>query len=139
MYNLLVRLSEGSETARGPRNEVEDITMKYNKSEIMKMAWNLYRTTMKTNRFGTCLREAWVVAKAAANKEQFTGKKAVELDGYSFRFWQGGANRRIYINGRRADGSYVDLNTGKRVISRRAWNDIGPAIEKFFAHYEIAC
>ena len=113
--------------------------MKYNKSEIMKKAWNLFRGEMKGIKFGICLREAWAVAKAAANKEKFTGKKAVELDGYEFRFWQGGSNRRIYINGRRADGSYVDLNPGKRVLSRRAWNDLTPAIEKFFAHYEIAC
>ena len=43
--------------------------MKYNKSEIMKAAWNLYRKAQKwvnTLRFAECLRRAWSDAKAAA-------------------------------------------------------------------------
>ena len=40
--------------------------MKYNKSEIMKAAWTLYRTAQKwVNKlsFGECLRRAWENAK----------------------------------------------------------------------------
>lgn len=47
---------------------------KYNKSEIMKAAWNLYRTAQKwvdKLSFGECLRRAWANAKKAARV--FTG------------------------------------------------------------------
>ena len=47
---------------------------KYNKSEIMKAAWNLYRTAQKwvdKLSFSECLRRAWANAKKAARV--FTG------------------------------------------------------------------
>lgn len=46
----------------------------YNKHEIMKAAWNLYRTFQKCVAplsFGECLRRAWAQAKKAARV--FTG------------------------------------------------------------------
>ena len=49
----------------------EDKTMKYNKSEIMKAAWNLYKKScswVKQCRlsFSECLRRAWADAKRSA-------------------------------------------------------------------------
>lgn len=47
---------------------------KYNMSQIMKDAWNLYRTAQKwvdTLSFSECLRRAW--AKAKENAREFTG------------------------------------------------------------------
>lgn len=47
---------------------------KYNKSKIMKDAWNIYRMAQKwvdKLSFGDCLRRAWAQAKKAARV--FTG------------------------------------------------------------------
>ena len=47
---------------------------KYNKSEIMKAAWNIYRMAQKwidKLSFGECLKRAWAAAKKAARV--FTG------------------------------------------------------------------
>ena len=83
--------------------------MKYNLSAIMKRAHKLHKTTMMTSRFSTCLSESWKIAKAELNKQTFTGKKTIEHRGYEFKFWQGGRNRRIYINGTRTYGSLLKL------------------------------
>lgn len=37
--------------------------MKYNKSEIMTRAWNLYRSNVKVKTFSDALRKAWAEAK----------------------------------------------------------------------------
>ena len=113
--------------------------MKYNRSEIMKKAWSLFRTTMSHNSFATCLKESWKIAKAAAERETFTGKKPVIFRNYEFRFWMGGKARRIYINGTKSNGSYIDLTTMKPVLSRKANWDLAGTVEAFLAKYEIAC
>lgn len=113
--------------------------MKYNRSEIMKKAWELFRGKLNRSSFSTCLMMAWKIAKAAAERETFTGKKIVSLMGYGFSFWKGGRNRRVYINGTRTHGSYIDLNTMKAVLSGKADPYLVTAAECFLAKYEIAC
>lgn len=79
--------------------------------------------------------------KALANidKPKFTGKKAVTFEGYEFRFWKNGTARRIYINGTRCDGSYIDLNTMERKLSRKAWAEFPGIVEAFMNTYDICC
>ena len=79
--------------------------------------------------------------KALANidKPKFTGKKAVTFEGYEFRFWKNGTARRIYINGTRCDGSYIDLNTMERKLSRKAWAEFPGIVESFMSTYDICC
>lgn len=113
--------------------------MKYNKSKIMKKAWELFRGQMKRSSFSTCLMMAWKIAKAEAERDTFTGKKVVSLMGYGFNFWKGGNNRRVYINGTRTYGSYIDLNTMKPVLNAKADTYLIAAAECFLAKYEIAC
>lgn len=59
--------------------------MKYNKSEIMKAAWNLYRTSQKwvsSLSFSVCLHRAWEAAKAAiANAEKLANGYTRMIDG----------------------------------------------------------
>lgn len=38
---------------------------KYNKSKIMKRAWNLFKGNTKMNNFSECLKKAWAEAKEA--------------------------------------------------------------------------
>lgn len=113
--------------------------MKYNRSEIMKKAWNLFRGKLNRNSFATCLSMAWKIAKAGVARETFTGKKVVSLMGYGFNFWKGGKNRRVYINGTRTHGAYIDLNTMQPVLSAKADTYLIIAAECFMAKYEIAC
>lgn len=113
--------------------------MKYNRREIMKKAWSLFRGKLNRNSFGTCLSMAWRIAKAGTEREFFTGKKAVSLMGYSFNFWKGGNNRRVYINGTRTYGAYIDLNTMKPIMSTKASTYLIIAAECFLAKYDIAC
>ncbi len=113
--------------------------MKYNRSEIMKKAWNLFRGKLNRNSFATCLSMAWKIAKAGVERETFNGKKVVSLMGYGFNFWKGGKNRRVYINGTRTYGSYIDLNTMQPVLSAKADTYLIIAAECFMAKYEIAC
>lgn len=110
---------------------------KYNLSKIMRKAWELYRGNMSRNSFRTCLSESWKIAKAELNKEVF--KKVAVFEDHEFRFWQGGSNRRIYVNGRHSGGMYIDLNTMKIVSFRKTWAEAIVVAEKFLAHYQIAC
>lgn len=113
--------------------------MKYNRSNIMKKAWELFRGKLNRSSFGTCLMMAWKIAKAAAERETFTGKKAINMMGYTFNYWRGGNNRRVYINGTRTYGAFIDLNTMKPMISCKANSYLIIAAECFMAKYEIAC
>lgn len=50
--------------------------MKYNKSMIMRRAWELKRTT--NNAFSICLKKSWAEAKTDSQKEEFD---KISLDG----------------------------------------------------------
>ena len=127
--------------------------MKYNRSEIMKKAWEFFRMAKVNNwkhtfrTFGECLRVAWRLAKEARVEAErkakeatiFTGKKAVSFEGFTFRFWQGGKNRRIYINGYHDGGAYIDLADNRIVTFRKTWDSAIKAAENFMKRFEIAC
>ena len=111
--------------------------MKYNRSEIMKNAWEIRRSyNARGLTFGECLKRAWEKAKTAiANAAQLaamTGKKFVNgmeitFDGYTRTLsrWTKGGMDRVYINGgsRRGEG-YIDLNT------RRAYTNSSTYVNK---------
>lgn len=50
--------------------------MKYNKSQIMRRAWKLKKTT--DNTFSVCLKKAWAEAKSGSQEEEFD---KISLDG----------------------------------------------------------
>ena len=63
----------------------EETKMKYNKSEIMKAAWNLFNQSKKwtmTLSFSVCLHRAWDAAKAAiANAKKLANSYTWTING----------------------------------------------------------
>lgn len=59
---------------------------KYNLSEIMKRAWEIKKEN-ESNIFAFCLKKAWSEAKVA----NYLLDKGLKV-------WEGGSNKRIYIN-----------------------------------------
>jgi RNA polymerase sigma-70 factor, ECF subfamily len=48
-----------------------NLVAKYNKSEILKFAWVLFRTVNNTKSFGDCLRQSWHIAKNGNNNNTY--------------------------------------------------------------------
>ena len=90
--------------------------MKYNKSEIMKNAWEMVRKFKCS--MSRALKEAWAKAKIRAMKfvKFVDGMEITSPNGFTriLNRWTRYDRDRVYINGgsRKGDG-YVDLNTGK--------------------------
>lgn len=86
---------------------------KYNKSEIMKRAWELVKKVGMTISSG--LKKAWEEAKKMAEKVKFKNHMEITVDGYTRELvrWTKGDHDRVYINGgsRQGDG-FVDIKTG---------------------------
>ena len=118
--------------------------MKYNKSEIMKEAWRLFRSCTPGFRaaFGRYLAMAWARAKRAAekalrmaNRQPFTGFATIDFQmrKVDFRLWANYGKRRVYCSlghGR----SYIDLATGEIMASGSAKE----ACERFLEMFSIA-
>lgn len=94
--------------------------MKYNKSKIMKRAWELKKSwNCRALTFGQCLKMAWQEAKTEIENNLvptvFTNGMEITVDGYTriLNRWTKGSHDRVYINGggRRGDG-WVDVKTG---------------------------
>lgn len=96
--------------------------MKYNKSEIMKRAWELKRTFRNKYTFGQCLYRAWREAKEEAAENAYNGTAFVNGMGITMNGvartlnrWTKNGMDRVYINyGKKNDG-YVDLVSRKLV------------------------
>ena len=121
--------------------------MKYNKSEIMKAAWNGYRAMKQVHgyTFGMALKHAWMMAKKNADKaEAEASKKAFDgfavVNGYTFRLWEKEVAprktiRRIYINsGNSNKGGFIDLDT----MAIRANGTAASVARNFLAQYTVA-
>lgn len=123
------------------------ITMKYNRSEIMKAAWNGYRAMKHVHgyTFGMALKHAWMMARknaekaaAEASKQTFDGYAVV--NGYSFRLWEKEVAprktiRRIYINsGNSNKGGFIDLDT----MAIRANGTAASVARTFLDQYNVA-
>ena len=129
--------------------------MKYNRSEIMKNAWAAVRTLSIT--MSEALKKAWATAKAAAEKIVFNGfaKVAIRENGetnpnvggekdcdsnyLTFKLWEKGGKRRIYINDyKRRSCGYIDLNNGKAIVDAAAYCSAQETAEYFLSAYIVA-
>lgn len=109
--------------------------MKYNRSEIMKKAWAIFREGAK--KFGECLKLAWSIAKASLNKIAFTGKATFE--GIEFRIWSNYGKRRIYVNSyKKSYSGYIDLDD-HNTLKGTDYYATRETVERFLAKYTIAC
>lgn len=99
-------------------NEETKPVAKFNKSEIMTKAWEMFKSTVLT--FSECLKRVWANAKQAVANAALIGIKFVDgmditVNGYTrvLNRWTKNGHDRVYINGgsRKGDG-YVDLKTG---------------------------
>lgn len=116
---------------------------------VMKRAWEIYRTLTGDHiaKLSMALRQAWAEAKAAA-KQAFAGfaKVAKKEETYdescflTFKAWEKGGKKRIYINDyKRRTLGYIE--NGVVTINDRQGNfqtDIDYALNSFFAQYAIA-
>jgi len=83
--------------------------IKYNKSEIMKDAWNLYRISIWKGNFSVCLKKAWEFAKQALNAAaKRTVKKINGVSNSNITFTFG-------------EPVYVDAKVRLQNISRRIY------------------
>lgn len=105
---------------------------KYNKSEIMKNAWEISRRwTARGLTFGQCLEKAWAEAKKAAQNAaayaitKFEDGMEITVDGYTrvLNRWTKYGNDRIYVNGgsRKGEG-YIDLKNGNCTLNKTSYN-----------------
>lgn len=94
--------------------------MKYNKSEIMKKAWEKRRSySCRGLTFGQCLKNAWEEAKTEYQNslvpKEFVDGMEITVDGRTrtLKRWTKNGYDRIYINGecRKGDG-FVDIKNG---------------------------
>lgn len=65
---------------------------KYNKSMIMKRAWEIKKEDDR-NVFSACLKMAWAEAKATPAADRIA-----ELEALGFKRWTKGGHDRLYIN-----------------------------------------
>ena len=97
--------------------------------------------------FGWFLGFAWTCAKAdaakaekesreraerLANRKQFNGEAAFE--GYWFKLWVKGDMRRIYLNGCKVNGAWIDANT-REIHCKR--DETRKLAERFMEAYAI--
>ena len=96
--------------------------MKYNRSEIMKRAWEVKRIHKLA--FNACLRKAWAEAKKEAEAHAYDGVDFVDgmeitMDGVvrTLNRWTKYGNDRVYINNpnSKSNDGYVDLVARKPV------------------------
>lgn len=121
--------------------------MKYNKSEIMKEAWKLFKSCTPNHRapFGRYLHLAWERARKEAEKaqrmasrQQFTGFATICIPGIGvadFRLWQNYGKRRVYCTAG-FGGSYVDLDHGNALIVKDKSSRV--FLERFLETYLVA-
>lgn len=96
--------------------------MKYNKSEIMKNAWNLKKNYKKLT-FSECLKRSWEKAKIEYQNTLvptvFTNNMEITVDGYTRTLtrWTKYGYDRVYINGgsRQGDG-FVDIKNKRSFL-----------------------
>ena len=96
--------------------------MKYNKSNIMKRAWELKKLFGEKKSFSICLRRAWNEAKEEAEANAYNGKYFVNgmeitMNGVTrtLNRWTKNGMDRVYINYDRKSDGYVDLIARKAI------------------------
>ena len=119
-----------------------------NKSAIMKRAWEIKKEN-SINLFGLCLKMAWAEAKASDDRKVFDKYARVERTDswdsaapecyYTFRLWEKGGKRRIYVNDyKKRTIGYIDLTHNNEIVTDFAkWSDQCKSIKKFFNEYKV--
>ena len=122
---------------------------KYNLSNIMKRAWILVKNNGMT--ISVALKRAWKEAKNMAKKtfESFAkivipGRESREDESaaLSFKLWERGSKRRIYINDyKRRTLGFIDLCEDNKVVindNQGLGNDeVNGTLDRFFETYEF--
>lgn len=99
---------------------------KYNMSEIMKAAWNLFRMSQKwvdSLSFAECLRRAWANAKKAAAEAEAAARSGLRRMAYA-------EYKRFYSDCKTVDGSY-DKSTKTIEVLTRVVRSTGKAAAAF--------
>lgn len=97
--------------------------MKYNRSEIMKRAWEIKRSyRARALTFGQCLSRAWDEAKQEVAENAYIGRdfeNGMEITmndvTRTLNRWTKNGMDRVYINSGRKNDGYVDLVSRKIV------------------------
>lgn len=96
--------------------------MKYNKSNIMKRAWELKKLFGEKKSFSICLYRAWNEAKEEAeanyyNCKDFVNGMEITMNGVTrtLNRWTKNGMDRVYINNDRNSDGYVDLIAHKAI------------------------
>lgn len=114
--------------------------MKYNKSNIMKRAWEIKKSyTARSLTFGQCLSKAWSEAKTAAaenayNGVDFVNGMAITMNGVTrtLNRWTKNGMDRVYINyGSKNDG-YIDL-VSRRIVGGNKYEYLGKIVTAVLA------
>lgn len=114
--------------------------MKYNKSEIMKKAWKLYKESKSDSivpvKFSECLKAEWKAAKKSAANKSLEGKKyeagmsVIDSNGNTLELtrWTKYGKDRLYIG---SNCGYYDIQSKKFMWSnfRMGRNRNTPEIE----------
>lgn len=104
----------------------------FNKSEIMKNAWNKKRSySHRGLTFGECLKRAWADAKAAVENAKayaitkFENNMEITVDGVTRTLtrWTKGGYDRVYVNGGSSKGEgFVDIKNSKSNLNNTSYN-----------------
>lgn len=132
--------------------------MKYNKSEIMKRAWELVKMSHEKQYAGRgvsgigtfkapeirniseCLKQAWSEAKEAAAKAEelnalsnSIARGTFDHNGHNYllSLWTNYGKARVYVKRDGQDMGYVDIQTGENCC-RRLDNDLAGMIVKTY-------
>lgn len=124
------------------------------KRNIMKRAWEIYRTLIGDHiaKLAMAMREAWAEAKAAA-KKVFTGFAKIGYDCWyhgsgaeyttTFKAWNGYGKSRIYINDYKGRTlGYIDVNNDNALVitsdNGNVEKNLPEAVAMFFEAYRLA-
>lgn len=114
---------------------------KYNLSAIMKRAWNLVKAAGMT--ISSALKKAWEEAKVMKEKFEKYAKVlkegnlgSSESDYFTFRRWEKGNYRRIYVNDyKRRTVGYINIDT--KEIEFYDTKEAKSEMQRFIEKYEF--
>lgn len=94
---------------------------------FLGFAWNCAKSAA-----AKAEKEARERAERLANRKPFT--RAANFEGYYFKLWEKGSMRRIYLNGYKVGGAWIDANSGE-IHCRR--DETRKLAERFMEAYAI--
>ncbi len=95
---------------------MKNLVKKYNKSEIMRKAWVIFKSDNNTLSFGDCLRKSWHIAKNGENNETF---------------------EEIYNNNKKQIFRYILLKVKDVEIAEDLTQEVFIKLHKNFYRYDV--